>query len=668
MAEGTASLEDRGTDQRPLAAGFDAPTESEWLALVDKVLKGAPLSRLDSKTPGGLDIVPLYTDEDLPDDLATEPGVSPFTRGAHRVAEEAPQWAIRFEVSETDTGSAAQVALEALERGATEITLVIDGSQGLPSRPGVALGGVDDLDVALEGVMLDLAPVYLRAGAGFLAAAGWLRELWKRRGVDVADASGGFGADPIGALAASAVLGQGIDSALADLSDLAERTAAEFPTVRSVSVDTTPYVNAGADEVEELAIMLSTGAAYLRSCSATSLGIDDACDQIEVTLNLDADVFTGVAKLRAARRLWDALCVSCGASAGSSALRLNARTAEPMMTRRDPWVNLLRVTAASMAAALGDVDSLTTLPYDLRLDSRGELGRRMLRNTQLLLQEESNLSRVADPMGGSWYIESLTHQLIEKAWARFQELEASGGMPGVLLDGSLARTLAAGVEERMARIGKRKEPITGVSEFPNLDEEPVAQSVAQSVAARQKSAAAIAAVDEGADSATRIDPLRPVHWAERFEELRDRSDLHLERTRRRPRVFLVNLGPVAKHTARATFARNFFATGGVDAVTSEIGSSLGFSEPSQAIDDAKASQSDAVCICSSDDIYAEQAVEVATALKAAGLGPVYVAGKPGESEAALRSAGVDEFIYIGVDVLDILTRLHHQIETPELNR
>lgn len=665
MEQGSTKSDDPSTDSGALAAGFAAPAESEWLELVDKVLKGAPVSKLDSTTPGGVIVHPLYTIDDAPADDPGVPGEFPFLRGSHDVAErvgpDQPSWAMRTEISDPSPTTAAEQAVEALERGSTEIALVVRGaaaSGDTAGAGGIDIGSVTDLESALTGVMLDLAPVHLRPGGRFVELAGMLTELWARKGVEPAAARGEFGADPLGTLAATGSVTGGIDDALARLGELAAGTAEQHPGVRAVSVDSSVFAGAGADEVTELATILSVGAAYLRACAGAGMDADAACRQIEITLTTDADVFTGVAKLRVLRRLWSAVASSCGASPDAVAPRIAVRTATTMMTARDPWVNLLRVTAASLAAALGGADSLVTMPYDLRLGEPGELGRRMARNTQLLLAEESNLARVVDPMGGSWYLESVTAELAAATWARFGELEAAGGMPAVLLDGSLAASIAAGVQQRLGRIATRRQPITGVSEFPNLGEDPPGGSTSGSTTP--------AASTDG-DTAT-ITPLTPVHWAAPFERLRDRSDAHLSATGSRPRVFLVNIGPVAKHTARATFAQNFYAAGGVEAVTSETGSDTGFDDPAVVLRDLASTTADLVCICSSDDVYADRAVEFAEALSQAGVGPIHLAGKQSELEDALRGAGVERFIHIGVDLVEILTAVHETIGTPEVDQ
>jgi methylmalonyl-CoA mutase len=416
--------------------------------------------------------------------------------------------------------------------------------------------------------------------------------------------------------------------------------------------------------VQELAMMLASGAAYLRALAAAGLSADQACAQIEVTLSADAEVFTTIAKLRAARRLWSLMTAACGASESAQALRLHVRTAERMMTRHDPWVNLLRVTTAAFAAGVGGAAEVTTRAYDAEFGEPEELGRRMARNTQLLLQEEAHVGKVVDPAGGSWFVESLTDRIAEAAWALLGELETAGGMPAVLLDGSVAERIAEVRLRRLAAVATRRQPITGVSEFPDLAESSIERPGPDLRTLRSRVASAHGELSGDADTSTggtTCDPLPTVRWAQEFEALRDASDAYVAAIGSRPKVFLVNLGPVAVHTARATFAKNFFEAGGIEAVTSERGATTGFDDPEAAVADVLAEGARLACICSSDPVYAERAEEVARALSAAGVQHLYLAGNPGERRDADSAAGIGEFIHVGVDVLDVLRRAHEAL-------
>ena len=656
------------TDELTLAAEFPAPTRDQWLALVDSVLKGADFNRrLVTTTADGIAIQPLYVADDVATmaDESGFPGAEPHTRSASVPPRPHGAWDVRVPVHHPDPAVANRFALDELVGGATSLAIRLDRAARRGAGPGAATfesdGAVDGvcihdtdaLDRTLDGVHLDLAPVALHPGASFAAAAGWLREVWERRGTGGAEVAGSFGADPLGTLAAEGILPQGLEVALAEAAALAATAATDTPRVATFDIDLGAYVEAGATPVQQLTALLSTGAAYLRACESAGLDPEAAASQIAATVVLDADVFTGVATCRAARRVWDALLWSCGVGEARRGLRLQARTAARMMTRRDPWVNLLRVTAATFAAGVGGADGVIALPFDAELGFPDDLGRRMARNTQLLLIEESHVGRVIDPGGGSWYVESYTEQLAERAWAAFVEIEAAGGMAAALVDGSFAAGIAETWSRRTVDLATRKEPITGVSEFPFLGEAPVLRAIPDPApiraATRSVSADPHVVWVEGHTS---IEPFPAHRSAERIESLRDAADAHRGATGAFPRVFLANLGPVATHTARATWARNFYEAGGVEALTNE-----GFTSADDAAAAFAASGATAACLCSSDSVYGELAEKTAAALRAAGASWIDLAGNPGEHEAAYRDAGVDGFVHVGVDQIDHLARL-----------
>jgi methylmalonyl-CoA mutase len=336
-----------------------------------------------------------------------------------------------------------------------------------------------------------------------------------------------------------------------------------------------------------------------------------------------------------------------GVDSGVAPPEITVRTLNRMLTRRDPWVNMLRTTSASFGAVLGGADAVVTAPFDTELGDPVELSRRMARNTQLLVGEESGAGRVIDPSGGSWYIETLTEELARTGWETFRVLEGAGGMPSVLVDGTLQTHIAQVRDARLADVARRKQPITGVSEFPDIHESPL---VGRSIAEVPK---------DSYEALTTVEALQPVRWAHGFETLRDNADATAER----PSVFLANLGPVAVHTARASFAKNFFEAGGIEAMTSEIGSKSGFADTDTLAADFSASPARVAVICSSD-AYTTDAVPAVAALKAAGADLVYLAGRPGDLADDLEAAGVDGYVGVGVDVLKILQEVHERIGVP----
>ena len=690
------------SDERLTLAGeFPAVSHDDWLALVEKALGGAPFDKkLVSRTYDGLAIQPIYTRRDWPsdDDASGFPGLPPFTRGAHAAGRVRDGWDLRQVHGHPDPKANNAAVLTDLERGVTSIELRLDaaGRAGLDSddakaeasagRDGIMLSCLDDLERTLADVRLDLAPVALDAGAQFLPAAALLLALWQKRGLAPADARGALNADPIGALAADGRLPTDVDTALTHLADLARHVADGYPQVTAVGVDTSAYYNAGASETQDLACAMATGVAYLRALTDAGLGIDTACRLIAFRFSLDADLFAGIAKLRAARKMWARIAEASGATANARGMTLQARTADRVVSRRDPWVNLLRTTATCFAAAVGGADSITTLPYDAAAGLPSAFGQRIARNTQLLLLEESSLNRVIDPAGGAWYVESLTDQMARAAWAEFQAIEAAGGIVEELLSGALAARIAMVNAEREKNLARRKDALTGVSEFPNIHEDEIETAPADLAALRadaatrlpaqretpfslphggSRTAALVKAASSGvtlgtmaatlAGAPTAIDPLPRHRAAQAYEELRDAADAYRAKTGDRPRIFVANLGSPADYTGRNLFARNLFEAGGIEAADSG-----GFDGGAAAAKAFTASKTGIAVICSSDTVYEGQAAEVAMALKQAGATRIYLAGRPGENQEMYENNGIDDFVYLGCDILQTLrTALAH---------
>lgn len=652
------------------ATEFPPATREQWRVLVDKGLKGAPFEkRLVTRLYEGIAVQPLYTADDWPaaGDPSGLPGFAPFTRGGHAAGPGPDGWDILTEHDASDPKAANTAILTDLLRGATAIRLRLDR----PDSPGIAIDRLDDLDRTLANVYPEMVPLSLEAGGDAVAGAALLAALWRRRSVMPDKARGAFNADPIGTLAAAGALPGSLEAALADTAGLAAWTARNFPQVTAVGVDSSPWHDAGATESQDLAAAMATGVAYLRALTAAGLDIDTACRQIAFTLSVGCDQFLSIAKLRAARRLWGRIAEASGASEPARAMHLTARTARRIMAQRDPWVNMLRTTVAGFAAGVGGADAVAALPFDAALGESDDFARRIARNSQILLKEESSLARVADPAGGSWYVETLTEQLAQAAWAEFQDIERRGGIAAVLADGSLARAIAGSWAQREANIARRKDPLTGVSEFPNLLEQPV---VRPSPVPRRHDDVAVApaavgsgSLDDLVEAATsgatragltaalargtpaRVEPLPRHRLHESFEALRDAADRHKRAQGSWPSVFLANIGPVAQHTARATYAKNLFEAGGIQALGNN-----GFPDAESVASAFRASGARIAVLCGSDALYEAHAAPFAQALKAAGVEHLFLAGNPGDRRADLTAAGIDEFVSVGCDVLSVL--------------
>jgi methylmalonyl-CoA mutase len=597
-----------------LASEFQPATREAWSALVDKVLKGADFEKkLVSRTHDGIRIEPLYP--------KAEPH-APFRRNTH-----AP-WRVAQKVDHPEPAAANALALTDLAGGADALVLTFAGAH---SGRGFGLNAAtpEDLDRALSDIMLDLISVRLEGGMAGRAAMDLLLGLAERRGQPLSTLDLDLGLDPIGAFATTGRMSAAWPVVAGRLSDNLARVAAHSFGGRLAIADGRPYHEAGGSEAQELAAVLATALAYLRALESGGHPLDTARDALSFLLVADADEFLTVAKFRALRLLWAQVEQACGID--PKPLRLHAETAWRMTSRRDPWVNLLRGTMACFSAGIGGADSVAVLPFTAALGLPDGFARRLARNTQAILLEESNIWRVADPVAGSGAFEALTTQLAQEAWARFQEIEREGGIVASLASGALQRRIGEVRAKREAAIATRRAPLTGTSEFPHLGE--TAVSVLMPMPSLQA----------GSES------LPSIRAAEPFERLRDRSDETLASTGSRPRVFLASVGPIAAFSARATFAKNAFEAGGIEAIATD-----GFGSLDALADAFLASGAKLACICSSDEIYATQGAPAASALKEAGAQAVYLAGRPGDLEAALREAGVRDFVYVGCNLLRLL--------------
>ena len=595
----------------PFIEPFPPASRDDWMKLVEKVLKGADFEKkLVGRTYDGIAIEPLY---------AKAEGKAPLAGRAPG----AP-WAILQRVDHPDPIEANRLALTDLENGATGLTIVFKGS---PQAFGFGIEDkADAVAQALDGIYLDAGVlISLEVGAKGRDAAHALIETAKRHGVEPSACNIAFGLDPVGVW-----MGTGFKPG--DGTDMGRRVSEAVRDLHArgfrgpfIKADGRIVHEAGGSDAQELGSALALAVFYMRALEAAGFTIEQARDAIEFRLSADADQFLGIAKFRAIRALWASVQQACGLTPKQAFV--GATTSARMMTKRDPWVNLLRETTAVFAAGIGGADTITTLPFTQALGLPDAFARRLARNTQLILLEESNLARVADPAAGAGGMEALTGALIEQAWTVFQNIEKQGGIYDAVASGTFVADVAKVRDARAKAIASRKDPITGVSEFPNVLEQPVA-------------------VLKPAPVNTQDAPLKPVRLAAAFETLRDAAD-HSNQAQ----IFLANLGPIAAFTARAMFTKNFFEAGGIKAIGNDGFTKDAKTDIAALVAAFKQSGAQLACLCSSDDVYATEAAEAARALKAAGVKALYLAGRPGDLEASLKAAGVDDFVFMGLDVL-----------------
>ncbi len=606
------------TDSLILAGSFPAPTREQWLAEVGRVLlKGSPDASEDdlrrafdralvSRTDDGIEIQPLYTAADAPQ-APPAPGQAPFVRSTH--AAPVP-WEVRQRVW-PDVAESSSVT--ELESGATGVLVTLTARDAA----GIEAG----LDRALAGVLLDLAPVSLDASDPLMqvVAARALMARWTSAGIAADDRRGCLGIDP---LSAWARIGGAFDlgEVLDDVASVTLDVHAAAPRARALLVDATVWHDAGATEAQELGWAIAAGAWLVRALVQRGVPITVAASAIEYRFAATDDQFATIAKLRAARRLWSRVLEIAGVTEQQRGMVLQAEVSRAMLTRYDTWVNTLRSTVACFAAGVGGADAVTVLPHDLFIEHGGSaLGRRVARNTQSILQMESHLSRVVDMAGGSWFVESLTEELAQCSWSVVQQVERDGGIEAALASGRISEATAASRAARRKLVATRRRPLTGLTEFPDIGEQPPAP-----LSPTPEPPAAVFA------------PVMLHRWADEFEQQRARADAAAI-AGERPSVFLTTLGTVAQSTARATFAKNLFEAAGIRTVVGPV-------------EEFVTSGARVACLCSSDGVYAESGADAAKRLREQGATCVYVAGRGAGVD------GVDEEVGLGSDVLDFLTR------------
>ena len=616
------------TDDLPLAAEFPPTSEPEWRTLVEAALKGAAFEkRLVSRTYDGLRIEPLY---------ARAAGLNPLIGRTPGAA-----WTLMQRVDHPDPAAANAQALQDLENGADGLTIVMAGSV---SANGYGLqASAETLARVFDSIMLDAGiTIDFNLSPATRSVIQQFTALVKSRKLAPASIDMRASINPIGGFAASGTSPQTWDILSKSFATMIGELSSQGFRGPFAVADGRIIHNAGGSEAQELAFAVASAVEYLRALESSGVALDDAAAMIYFRLSTDADEFLTIAKFRALRKLWTRVQNACGVTPRTAYVA--AETAWRMMTKRDPYANMLRTTIAIAAAGLGGADSITALPYTAALGLPDAFARRVVRNTQLILLEESHLAKVTDPAAGSGAIEALTGRLCATAWTLFQDIEAAGGAWAALETGLVQSKVAAARAQRQQAVAQRKDAITGTSDYADLNEVEAAVLDVAKVSAPKESATAIVA-----------EALPRIRMAEPYEALRNASDRVLSKTGSRPKVFLANLGKLSDFTARATFAKNFYEAGGIEAMTGE-----GFKENAAMIAAFKTSGAKLACLCSSDKVYESEAAEAAGALAAAGA-IVHLAGRPGENEANWRQAGVKAFIYVGCDVLSTLQAAHDNL-------
>lgn len=614
---------------RKLLSEFPPVSTEEWDAKIRTDLKGADYDRkLVWKPNEGFKVQPYYRSENLEgitymDNL---PGEFPYVRGNKK---DNNTWLIRQDIDVKDFEDANKKALDVLNRGADSLGFNIDSSLEINKA---------NIETLFNEIHLDCVEINISAAGKNLEVVNIIKEIAKDKGVAFDALSGSVNVDPIGNITIKGGLCVTVEEGFNAFAE-AVKANVDLPNMRVASVNGRYFNNAGANVVQELAYSLAVGADYLAVLAEKGISVEEAAKNIRFNFAVGSSYFMEIAKFRAGRYLWSKIVTANGCEDKEAAkMNVHAETSLWNKTVYDAHVNMLRTQTEAMSASIGGVNSFTVQPYDMAFAEPTEFSERIARNQQILLKEESYFDKIADPAGGSYYIEELTQSIIKEAWSIFLEIDEKGGFLKSFIAGDIQAQIKEMAQKRDMNIARRKEIMLGTNQFPNFNEK-------------------LDEIDTDVFKPFTLDaeikvaePLTIYRGAQAFEEMRYKTDL----LAKRPKVFMLTIGNLAMRKARAQFACNFFACAGFEVIDNN-----GFATVEEGVEAAKDANADIVVICSSDDEYAEYAPAALDLLKDQAI--LVVAGAPACAEE-LKNNGIGNFINVKTNVLEELKRYQSLLE------
>lgn len=694
---------------------FAPSSYRDWRALAEADLKGVPFEKkLITKTYENIDLEPLYTKEHLErlKNIEQFPGFTKFLRGAKPDGNSVFPWLIAQGLNHPLAENFNKLLLDSLQRGQNAIVLPLDktsklgldadyGKTGETGDGGVSISGTGSLSRAFMDVDLTACPLFVSTGFSPFVFLSLLKGYTLKQGIEFSNISGSVNADPVSFLIENGEIPISIDEAYSQLATSIKFLNAENSGLRSIGINGNSWVEKGASAVQELGISMSLAVEAI--CRLSDLGINPADIPGKMIFNfgISTNLFMEIAKFRAARILFSEVLSSFNLPQNDVKMFAAAKTSGYYHSFVDPYVNMLRVTTQAFSAVIGGVDLIETLPFDSTFSQTDEFSNRIARNTQIILSEESHLNHVIDAAGGSFYIETLTSQMVESAWSYFREIEEHGGVYRSVISGKIQSDVSGLAQKRSKDVATRKTVIVGVNSYANVKEE-VKQpmifdarkiydhraaylqklrvsgnggihssilgdlenvknekdgitklKLASALAAKGATLGEIFSHVNDSTVSEKVEPIivnRPAH---EFEQLRLRASAFKKKNGNLPKLYLFNIGPVKQHKARADFSRGFFEAGGF-----EVNYAQGVTEVSAGVDAAAASGAKVFVLCSTDDTYPELVPQFVKAIKQIDKDALCIlAGYPKEQIETHKQSGIDDFIFVGANVVQVINNI-----------
>jgi len=690
---------------------FNIPSYAEWRKEAERLLKGAPFEKIMlTKTYEDINLEPIYTESEHKEQVIKGvPGKAPFTRGlSHKST-----WQISQDIQVSSLKEFNKILRYDLECGQNAIRLHLDqasmqgqdsdlADQNMVFKNGLPVSTIEDLDTIFKNIILADWPVYIKSGSAGISSAAFLIAYCKKHDIRFDTLNVAIETDPLFEWSKFGALNTTLVETFDEIALLTNWAVKNAPLMKTVNVDVSEYHNCGASASQELAILLATTLEYFRELDSRGITPEELVSHLSLNIGLGSQFFIEIAKIRALRIVWNRLLESLGVEENFRKTALHGKTSTWNKTVFDPHNNILRITTEAFAGVLGGCDSIHVGPFDEIYKQPDEFSRRVARNIQLILRDECHTDRIIDPAGGSWYLESLTRQLAEKAWEQFQEYEKAGGMIAILKNGIVQEQLVEMQNVRRTHFSGRRNKLIGVNVYPRQGESPQPQKSTDQEKKFKKRAELLqefrtsgdinkhleplskltqllesssdqkmdAIIDAACSSATigeinstlrsgmrdtevTIDPLQTGRLSESLEKLR----ISVIASEIQPVIFLANMGPLSQHKVRADFASSFFATAGYSTI-----SGPGFDSIDSAVDEAQKAGADVVIICSTDAAYPNIVPELTGKLKQKLSNClVYLAGYPKEYIEEFEKAGIDEFIHIRSRIYETLRTLSEKL-------
>jgi methylmalonyl-CoA mutase len=650
---------------------FPIATYEAWYDEVVKGLKGVPFEKaLLTQTPEGITLKPLYTLDDVKDNpyLDNLPGCAPYMRNSRFTGYADSSWAVEQDLDITDPEKWNKSILEDLYKGQNAVYLQIDESMldiykdalkcsRLKAKNGLQIGSYDDLKKALKDIEIEHIRIDINAHSTANELALMLSQYAKEYQIDLKKVQGSLTIDPVSSLAKYGKLPYSWKTAMDNMAELIKWAESNAPQLKCIHIDGTVWNNAGSSANQELAYCLATAVLYIREMLDRGLTIDQIAPRFIFSLGIGNHVFMEISKLRAMRILWAQIIENFEGNTESQKTFIYSKTSDYNKTCYDPWVNILRTSTEAFAAIVGSCDALNINPFDTIVKNSDDFSRRIARNQQNILLEESHLNAVVDPAGGSWYIETLTFELANKAWELFQSVEKDGGIIESLKDNSIFDQINQSHNWRMKNLSTRKDNLIGTTVFANLIEKALEDKNADQNnrdLSTSDLALKINKLSAVNPSELIVNPIPRRRLAQAFETLRKASE-----KAGNPKAFLAAVGSLAQIKARMDFSAGFFQVAGFDVISNNA-----FENADSALDQALASNAKVIVLCASDDDYPALVPDFMNKLKTKSNDKIIVlAGYPKDYIETFSNEGISFFIHMKSDIIQTLSDIMKKIGT-----